>query len=146
MNRWIHYAIILQTAAIASLSFLVTKMTVHTCFAVSSSIENAGDFQLIITQKDFPTIQGYVYIDKDQNGEFGSTDVPLEAIPIELVEGCDDNGNVIAHLKTEADGSYRFDDIPPGSYFVRVPKGTYGAPDEKSIPNRCCISIIPLFT
>ena len=50
---------IIQTAAIASLSFLCNKMTIHTCFAVSSSIENASDFQLIITQKDFPTIQGY---------------------------------------------------------------------------------------
>lgn len=127
-------------------SIIVVSCNKNDCaylLAVSSSIENAGDFQLIITQKGFQTIQGYVYIDKDQNGEFGSTDVPLEDIPIELVEGCDNNGDVIAHLKTEADGSYRFDDILPGAYFVRVPKGTYGAPDENPIPNRCCISINP---
>ncbi|MGH1503604.1 MAG: SdrD B-like domain-containing protein [Acidimicrobiales bacterium] len=56
-----------------------------------------------------------VWIDTNDNGQ---QDPGEPGVPDVTVNLCDADGNVIATTTTAADGSYRFDGLPPGDYCV----------------------------
>ena len=65
------------------------------------------------------SIEGYVFVHPNGDCLLQPNETPadaLEGITIELLDG---NGNVIQTTQTLADGSYRFDLLPPGTYSVR---------------------------
>ena len=71
------------------------------------------------------TVAGVVYFDADADG---TLDVD-EEVADQLVELRDSLGDLIATTQTEADGSYRFDEVLPGSYSVTfVPDVYYSVP------------------
>ena len=113
-------------------------------FAVSSSRADAGDFTLMI-RADQPTsdITGHTYVDLDASGTFGGIDSGLTGVPLQLVAGCPGDGTVVATTTSADDGSYTFTGVPPGMYTVQVAQGQPGAPDDKPVPENCCIEIDP---
>ena len=69
------------------------------------------------------SISGIVEQDDDHDGTASCEEAPealstcgLEDVVIELL---DDSGAVIATTKTGPDGSYRFENVPPGDYVIR---------------------------
>ena len=109
--------------------------------AVSSSAANAGVFQLIISPKLFPVIQGHTYVDLDASGDYGGIDSGLSGVPIELVTDCDGTGKIIATTISDSNGIYKFSGVPLGMYRVRVSEGAPGAPVHNPVPQDCCILI-----
>jgi len=61
------------------------------------------------------SLSGYVYADSDNDGVFDSGETPLSGVTVYLL---DDAGTRIATATTNADGSYAFDDLEPGTYGV----------------------------
>ncbi len=61
------------------------------------------------------SIAGVAYFDADEDGVLDSGE---EGIPDQGVELRDALNAVIAYTTTASDGSYRFDELPPGSYSV----------------------------
>ncbi|MEM1067592.1 MAG: SdrD B-like domain-containing protein [Planctomycetota bacterium] len=61
-------------------------------------------------------IEGMVWQEPVLNGQFESTDAALPGVEIELQDA---NGHVIAVTRSDADGKYRFEDLPPGEYAIR---------------------------
>ncbi|TWU03911.1 MSCRAMM family protein [Neorhodopirellula pilleata] len=60
------------------------------------------------------SINGFVYTDNDFDGEFDSNEFGLPGIVVELFRG----GEMIRTTQTQADGSYRFADLPAGTYRI----------------------------
>jgi hypothetical protein len=56
------------------------------------------------------SIGGFVYLDTDNDGIKDSDELGLQGIPVHVA------GPVAASVLTAADGSYRFDSLPPGMY------------------------------
>ncbi|MEZ4912040.1 MAG: gliding motility-associated C-terminal domain-containing protein [Saprospiraceae bacterium] len=113
-------------------------------FAVSSSRADAGDFSLSIrAEQPLVTISGHTYVDLDASGTYGGIDSGLTGVPLELVEGCPGNGTVVATTTSADDGSYSFQNVPPGMYTVQVQAGAPGAPMDHPSPADCCITIDP---
>lgn len=61
------------------------------------------------------SITGTVYIDTNLSGAFDSGDTPIEGVHVALQTP---GGAVVATTATTANGSYRFDNVAPGSYVV----------------------------
>ena len=59
------------------------------------------------------SLAGYVYLDVNNNGIKDPPEKPLPNVPVTL------SGIVSSTVVTAADGSYRFDNLPPGTYAVR---------------------------
>ncbi|NOY42214.1 MAG: DUF11 domain-containing protein [Planctomycetes bacterium] len=85
---------------------------------------NETEITLVNNQDDEPTIvkatpgsiAGSVFVDKNDNGEFNSGEQPLVDVLVSL-RGIDFAGNtVVRSTTTAADGSYLFDNLPPGTY------------------------------
>ncbi|MFM8573003.1 MAG: collagen binding domain-containing protein, partial [Pirellula sp.] len=72
------------------------------------------------------SISGKVYEDIDQNGAWNSGDSRISGVQIDLL---DRDGKLLATTTTQADGSYRFEGLAPGSYTVveRQPEGYFQA-------------------
>jgi len=62
------------------------------------------------------SIEGRVYADLNQDCEFDANESPLQGVSVQLL---DETGQVIATTHTNAEGRYRFDNLPPGTYTVR---------------------------
>lgn len=62
------------------------------------------------------SIAGFVHTDLNRNCLFDDGDSPLANVTVELLDA---RGNVLATRRTLEDGSYRFDDLRPGTYSVR---------------------------
>ncbi|MEM7134021.1 MAG: SdrD B-like domain-containing protein [Chloroflexota bacterium] len=100
-------------------------------FIVESAIDNV---QLATSA---PTsLGGQVWHDTDDNGQFDGGEGGLSGILVELLDEnqlpVDDPaapGYQGAVRLTEPNGSYAFDDVPPGNYMIRIatPPGDYGA-------------------
>ena len=66
-------------------------------------------------------IEGRVYRDDDDDGSFsGDADLPAAGITMELFTNETAGGDPVATTTTAADGTYSFETLRPGSYFVRV--------------------------
>ncbi len=66
------------------------------------------------------SLGGYVYLDKDRDGNYDAFDEILSDIQVKL-SGKDDLGNKVkASVTTGADGSYEFAGLRPGTYDVRA--------------------------
>lgn len=63
------------------------------------------------------SIGDFVWFDADNSGKFNSGDTPLENINVDLL---DMNGGLITSQTTGADGKYRFTNLVPANYQVRV--------------------------
>lgn len=68
------------------------------------------------------SIAGVAYFDADADGVRDSGE---EGMPDQGVELRDPMGMVIAYTTTESDGSYQFDELPPGSYSVTFTPEVY---------------------
>jgi serine-aspartate repeat-containing protein C/D/E len=62
------------------------------------------------------SIAGVVWVDTTQNCELDEGEVRLGGVTIQLLNA---NGQVVATRVTAADGSYRFDNLRPGTYSIR---------------------------
>lgn len=71
------------------------------------------------------SIGGRVFLDQNNDGLIGGADSGIAGQPVELLDA---GGAVVRSTTTDADGNYRFDGLPPGSYSVRQP----GQPDGTS--------------
>ncbi|NLX54539.1 MAG: hypothetical protein GXY58_05455, partial [Planctomycetaceae bacterium] len=58
------------------------------------------------------SISGFVYADVNNNGVKDAVELPLPNVPITI------SGPVARMIFTAADGSYRFDDLPAGTYTI----------------------------
>ncbi|MGQ9829265.1 MAG: SdrD B-like domain-containing protein, partial [Roseiflexus sp.] len=64
------------------------------------------------------TLSGYVYVDSNNNGAFDVGESGIGGVTITLT-GVDVNGNSVTRTTlTQADGSYRFDDLLSGTYTI----------------------------
>jgi len=110
--------------------------------AVHSTKADAGNFSLNVrTQKMTPRIQGAVYVDLDEDGLYGGSDIGLGNIPMELVDGCP-GGIIVATAETADDGTYIFNNamnLPPGSYTVQIGDG---GPEGDPSPKECCLELM----
>jgi protocatechuate 3,4-dioxygenase beta subunit len=68
-------------------------------------------------------ITGTVWLDVDEDQRFDPGDQPIGRITVQLLDA---DGVVVRSTTTDADGSYRFDDLPPGEYTVAflAPEGS----------------------
>lgn len=76
-------------------------------------------------------LRGVVYLDftRGGGGERGRTDRNESGLPGMTVEALRD-GHKVASATTAADGSFRFQDLGPGSYTVRLPASNFAPPYE----------------
>ncbi len=62
-------------------------------------------------------LSGRAYVDIGVDGKYvDGTDIPLEGVVINLL---DSSGKIIDTTKTLADGTYKFENLPPGKYKVQ---------------------------
>ena len=72
------------------------------------------------------TVEGTIFIDRDEDGQDNDADNALEGATVNLE---DPLGNVIATTTTDANGNYSFEGLAPGDYRVDVEAGPYTARD-----------------
>lgn len=65
----------------------------------------------------YDSIAGQVFLDADADGRFDRREQPMAGMTVELV---DDDGNLVASALTMEDGSYAFDHMAMGVYYVHV--------------------------
>lgn len=98
------------------------------------------------TGNDFPeigysSIAGKVFVDQNNNGVLDGADQGIAGVPVKLLN---DQGQPVActvagvgktpcTTTTGADGSYRFDDLPPGKYTVVQPEQPAGTSNGKTV-------------
>lgn len=63
------------------------------------------------------SLGNFVFEDANNNGVFDTGESPLAAAVVTLFDA---QGNTIGVTTTAADGAYRFDNLPPGTYTVQV--------------------------
>ena len=61
------------------------------------------------------TISGFVYEDNSNDGIRDPGEAGIEGVIITLI---DSDGNIVAQTRTDANGRYEFDGIPPGDYAI----------------------------
>ncbi|MFD9466620.1 ABC transporter permease subunit [Streptomyces sp. NPDC060027] len=76
-------------------------------------------------------LRGAVYLDftRGGGGEQGKADRKESGLPEMTVEAVQD-GHAVASTTTAADGSFRFQDLGPGPYTVRLPASNFAPPYE----------------
>jgi uncharacterized repeat protein (TIGR01451 family) len=67
------------------------------------------------------TLEGVVWLDTDGDGTFDDDESPIPGVTVVLLDA---DGEVVATTTTGDDGSYRFEDLFPGSYVVEVDETT----------------------
>nr|WSY55784.1 ABC transporter permease subunit [Streptomyces sp. NBC_00886] len=74
-------------------------------------------------------VRGVVYLDftRGGGGEQGKVDKAESGLPAMKAEAVRD-GKAVASTTTAADGSFRFQDLDPGAYTVRLPASNFAAP------------------
>ncbi|MEM1179709.1 MAG: SdrD B-like domain-containing protein [Acidobacteriota bacterium] len=81
---------------------------------------DAGDIEL---QLDFGfdgatfSLSDAVWVDLDGDGVFDADEPPLDNVTVDLLNA---SGDVIATVRSAADGSFSFSGLPPGNYTVAV--------------------------
>lgn len=69
-----------------------------------------------ITPFRLGSVSGSVYLDADRDGVRDAGEVGIEGVTI-VLQGTDDLGNAVTRTaRTDAQGNYRFADLPPGTY------------------------------
>jgi uncharacterized repeat protein (TIGR01451 family) len=79
---------------------------------ISGSVNN--NFAEVVSS----SIAGTVFLDQGNDGLINGTDSGIAGVSVELLDA---GGAVLATTLTAADGSYRFDNLQPGTYSVREP-------------------------
>ncbi|GAA2688081.1 MULTISPECIES: Ig-like domain-containing protein [Actinosynnema] len=69
-------------------------------------------------QSPVATVSGVVWFDRDLDGTLNGREWPLPGVRVELSSGVVRAASAPRYATTEPDGSYRFADVPPGSYTV----------------------------
>ena len=79
------------------------------------------------------SISGLVWLDLDNDGVADPGEQGLAGVPVRL-EGTDAAGNPVSRqVVTDADGRYRFDDLPPGRYTVIEPEQPAGTFNGRTV-------------
>jgi protocatechuate 3,4-dioxygenase beta subunit len=84
------------------------------------TIENGniyGSFDFAYYKGGDYSIAGTVYADWNSNNELDGIEPGFAGITVTLY---DEEGNVVAVMTTDANGSYQFDDLPPGTFTVMI--------------------------
>jgi protocatechuate 3,4-dioxygenase beta subunit len=63
------------------------------------------------------SVSGRIYEDVDEGYGYDDGEAPFAGLTIQLI---DKDGNVVAETTTGADGTYRFDDVEPGDYTIKI--------------------------
>ena len=73
----------------------------------------------------YTNISGFLWVDANEDGTYDSGEQPLADYPVYLyVEG--DTDNAVQTATTDTDGTYRFENISPGSYVVGIKAEEHG--------------------
>jgi protocatechuate 3,4-dioxygenase beta subunit len=67
------------------------------------------------------SIQGFVWVDTTPNCQFDPGEAPIAGVTIQLF---DLNGNLVSATQTNAQGSYQFNNLQPGTYTVKETQPT----------------------
>ena len=79
------------------------------------------------------SLAGTVWLDANNNGLIDSSETGIAGVTVEL-SGTDAGGATITRSTTTgADGSYRFDSLPPGTYSVREPVQPAGTLNGRTV-------------
>jgi uncharacterized repeat protein (TIGR01451 family) len=79
-------------------------------------------------------IEGRVWLDADNGGTVNGSEAGIAGVLIELT-GTDIAGNTVTRsTTTDANGNYRFEALPPGTYAVREPTQTSGTLNGTTVP------------
>lgn len=79
--------------------------------------EDSWTVQVVTPPCGDPSLSGFVYVDKDNDGVKDDNEPGIEGVTIELT-GVDDLGALRLTTTTGSDGSYRFGNLRPGTYTV----------------------------
>ena len=63
-------------------------------------------------------IGGYVYVDADNDGRFDNGEAPIAGVQLTLTGVANDGTFISRTTTTAANGSYLFDNLPPGDYRI----------------------------
>jgi protocatechuate 3,4-dioxygenase beta subunit len=116
-------SITLPDAAVADVNWAQTfdpDVTLDDQHAIPVTIENGniyGSFDFAYYKGGEYSISGTVYADWNSNNELNGSEPGFAGIAVTLY---DEDGNVAAVTTTDANGSYQFDDLPPGTFTVVV--------------------------
>ena len=90
------------------------------------------DAGFVTDARPLGSVVGLVYVDADRDGVRDPGERPLGGVTVQLVDA---GGNVVATTVTASDGSYRFDNVEPGTYTLRQtqPDG-YGSTTPNEVP------------
>ncbi len=96
-----------------------------------------GSVEHGLTDPATASIGSLVWIDRDRDGVVDADEPGIPGVWVSLV---DEDGNVIASMPTGSDGSYLFEDLPPGTYTVRIhpdsiPDGLVPVGDRDTLPD-----------
>ncbi len=109
---------------------VVPAASLPTGYSVTTDGSDASPFAVTVADGDVVdtvdigvtapgSISGVLFLDVDTDGTRDPAELvgPVSGVEVELVDGA---GNVVAAVTIAADGTYSFDDVPPGDYTVRV--------------------------
>jgi protocatechuate 3,4-dioxygenase beta subunit len=113
----------LPDAAVADVNWDQTfdpDATLDDQHTIPVTIENGniyGSFDFAYYKGGDYSIAGTVYADWNSNNELDGSEPGFAGITVTLY---DEDGNVVAVTTTDANGSYQFDDLPPGTFTVVI--------------------------
>ena len=93
----------------------------------------ATSARLLVSAAGF--IAGQVYVDHSvpANGSFDSGDTPLPGVRLELHQGGDCSGALLASITTDASGQYQFSGLAAGTYSVCQPEQPAGTVNGQTL-------------
>lgn len=92
------------------------------------------------------SITGKVWLDRDNDGVIDTEETGLPGVTVKLT-GTDLAGNpVTRETTTGPDGSYAFDELPPGTYVVTEPTQPTGTGNGKTVPGSAGGTATPVTT
>lgn len=111
--------------------------------AVFKGVDNSGQ-NIILEASEFINVsassfifysgvEGFVYIDKDRDGFYSASDIPLKGVEVRLSTG--------EKVYTDPMGHYLFDNLYPGEYALGIKKETLPQNSQLDSPSPVAISL-----
>jgi phosphatidate phosphatase APP1 len=83
---------------------------------IANEENDAGIDGYVVSMQTFGSVTGFIFEDRDSNGEFDSYDLPISGITVSIKTSTNEEFNVT----TGTDGYYTVDNIPSGNATVTV--------------------------